>query len=164
MDFIGRLALAGLLTLIMQQAAIAQHLRWDDNEMIRQAVVEAERRLEQPRCRRVLGDEATQALLTANYRVFSLGKPQQVANGKFQLSNATTIRELRLIVVNADGSFINPSLKAKGVRFNYGMTPLNLRAMIILHELGHLIGRFAHDADDPVHSKAYTDLIRESCF
>jgi hypothetical protein len=164
MDFVGRMALGCLFTLIMQQAALAQHLRWDDNEMIREAVLEAEKRLEQPRCRRVFGDEAPQALLNANYRILPLGKPRLVGNGKFQLMNASTIRDVRLIIVNADGSFINPSLEANGVRFNYGMRPVNLRAMIILHELGHLIGRFAHDADDPVRSKAYTDLIRKGCF
>jgi hypothetical protein len=159
-----RVALAALFLMVMRDVACGQHLRWDDNDLIREGVVEAQKRLEKIGCRHAVGADDATALLTANYRILPMGKPQLLSNGRVRLLNATTIREAQLIIFNEEGSFVNPTLKSGGVQFNFGMSAVNLRALIILHELGHLIGRFAHDGDDPERSKAYTDLVRGSCF
>lgn len=161
---IKRAVLIGMTISLTSGTVVAQRVRWDENEQIREAVMEAQRRLKHHGCAKLFGQNASEILISATFSFLPLGKPQLLGNGTFHLVNAATIRENNTILLNADGAFSNPRMRVGSVRFDAGMNEVQMRALIILHELGHLTGAFRHDANDPFLSRMYTEWVREDCF
>jgi hypothetical protein len=159
-----KLCAAAVLTVIFSEGASGQHLKWDENDLIRSAVSESLERLNRPACLKVFGPTAAAALMSANYRLINLGEPKLLPNGKLQVISAITMRQHRLIIINKDGPFMTPSLAVRGLKFNRGLKDLEFRALLLLHELGHLINRFDADVDDPERNRLYTDLVLKNCF
>ncbi len=161
---IQRMALIGITIALTVNTAVAQRVRWDENEDVRQAVLEAQKRLSHRRCAQIFGQNPDQILLSATFSFLSLGKPQRLSNGKIQVVNAATIRENNTIILNVDGAFWNTQMRFGGVRFDAEMSGVQMRALMILHELGHLTGVFHHDGGDAFSSRMYTARVRENCF
>ena len=77
---------------------------------------------------------------------------------------AITLRQEGTILFNSEGPFANPRLSVYGVRFNYGLGDEDLRALLLLHELGHLLGIFKSDAQDAIWNRDYTKTVLAACF
>ncbi len=166
------MSLAGwFLTILIlgaqSKAGVQKLLRWSDDPDLRQAVVDAaEHVAKQKSCSKVFGPRAAETLKAAGYRFVPMGRPQlrMFPTPQYSVVNAATIHEQNLILINSEGAFFEPRLAIEAAYFNYGLKDRKLRAFILLHELGHLMGRFEPDADNPALSRKYSDLVRESCF
>jgi hypothetical protein len=157
------LATVALMT-VLSNEGIGQHLRWDDNEQIKIAVVEAQRRLGRSSCAKLLGPSAGSALTSSNYRFVALGQPTLLPNGKVRVITAVTMTPHPLILINSEGPFVRPDISIRGTRFNFSLNDIRFRALILLHEIGHVTGKFKHDADDPQQNWLYTQVVLRNCF
>lgn len=98
-----------------------------------------------------------------------MGKPKVRLDGTVVVVAAVTLREFRLILINRDGPFLQPQMTGNrigglGVDFRFGLQPHAYRALLLLHELGHLMGKFKPDASDSELATEYTNLVRKGCF
>ena len=98
-----------------------------------------------------------------------MGKPKVALDGSVRVVAALTLREFHLILINSSGPFMHPTMSSTrigglGVDFRFGLQPLDYRALVLLHELGHLTGKFKIDASDSELSATYTRLVRDHCF
>jgi hypothetical protein len=142
-------------------------LRWTDDPLLRQAVDEAAAHIEKKtNCSLIFRPGAVEALKAAKYRFVRMGQPRLRLGPKphYSVVNAATIREQNLILINSEGAFFRPRMTIDDAHFNYGLNDRDLRAFVLLHELGHLMGRFEPDADNPELSQRYSDLVLRSCF
>jgi len=96
--------------------------------------------------------------------VISFGKPKLNSTGGFNVLTASVDRARNLIIINSEGPFMEPTLKVHGVRFNLGLSDRQLRGLLLLHEVGHLTGKFQHDGSDPDLSRSYSKRVMEACF
>jgi hypothetical protein len=134
------------------------------NPLIRDALLQANSRLVRPKCRSIFGPDAVTALLSATYRLLPLGSPLLGSDGKFHVLSALTLKAEKTILINSQGPFANPKLRIHGVQFNYGLGDQEYRAFLLLHELGHLVGRFKPDGRNAALSRQYTDIVITGCF
>src|SRR5262245_31804128 len=93
------------------------------------------------------------ALHSVEYRLVPMGKPKMLLDGSVTVVAALTLRDHHLILINSRGPFMNPMMSStriggQGVDFRFGLSPVDYRALLILHELGHLMGRFKPDGSD----------------
>src|ERR1043166_2108113 len=80
-------------------------LRWGDDSLLRQAVVEATKHIEKStECSVIFGPGAVESLKVATYRFVRMGRPQLRLGPKQQYFaiNAATIREQNLILINSE--------------------------------------------------------------
>jgi hypothetical protein len=96
--------------------------------------------------------------------LISFGKPKLNSDGKVSVVSASTDRDRNIILINSEGPYMNPRLTVHGIQFNYGLADREFRALLLLHELGHLVGKFHHDGNDDALSRAYTRRVMEACF
>jgi hypothetical protein len=156
------------MSVLVNDTLIAQ-ITESHERILAEALDQALIQLQKPRCAEIFGPSAPDALRTANFRFISLGKPQFDRTGRFFVVNAKTILSARMIVINLDGSFVNPKLVSGPLGSDFGLTPVKYRALILLHELGHLVGVFKPDVGvaDPTsneRSRQYSAMIRSKCF
>jgi len=155
--------IAGLSMWALSQDGFPQ-TKPDDSTEIREAVVESVERLNRPACSSLLGANARDILISARFVVISFGKPKLGSDGKFKVISASVDGDRNTIIINSEGPFMDPRLTVNGVRFNLGLDDHRFRALILLHELGHLTGKFQHDGADPELSRTYSNSVREACF
>ena len=155
--------LTGSIVLCLSNTALGQ-LKPEDRPELLEGFTEAAKRLQKPDCGDLFGPKGREVFLSATYIVISFGKPQLNSDGKFNVISASTDRERNIIMINSEGPYMNPRLAVHGVRFNFGLKDREFRALLLLHELGHLAGRFKHDAADPALSRSYTTSVLEACF
>ena len=77
---------------------------------------------------------------------------------------AETRRDLNVVLINEQGPFVRPRMSIDGIHFNYGLRDADARSLLLLHELGHLVGRFKPDGDNSELSGMYSRLVWQSCF
>jgi len=99
------------------------------------------------------GGDPVQTLQSATWGFQHLGRPSIDSNGTIHSIGAATYTGTPGTVwINYDGPFINPShmlvIGGTGSPFrdmSHGMRDDDFRALLILHELGHLTGQFGPD-------------------
>ncbi|HKV37416.1 MAG TPA: RHS repeat-associated core domain-containing protein [Pyrinomonadaceae bacterium] len=122
------------------------------------------------KCARLFGGrlEAIKALYNNHYGFSDLGRPS-VVNGSATVTGAATL-PTRSVAINSSGPFMNQRLyvqaQMKWVTFNFGtgLTGSNFRALLLLHELGHVRGKFGADAADAALNRAHTQQVQDACF
>ena len=125
--------------------------------------------LQQPRCASVFGAGAAETLRNAQYRFVPMGRPKLRPDGTVLVTSAATLKEFNLVLINREGPFIQPSMTSTrigglGVDFRFGLAAVPYRALMLLHELGHLMAAFKPDASDSALASSYTQLVLKSCF
>jgi hypothetical protein len=123
-------------------------------------------------CCKFFGPGAVDTLQRARWSFQALGRPIKLANGGYSSVGASTFPEgLGAVFINSQGPFINPThtlVLAPGrpfVDLSGGMSDVDARALIILHELGHLTGMFGPDTGKfAYYNKFFTGLVRTNCF
>jgi hypothetical protein len=95
-----------------------------------------------------------------------MGRPRVVLGPKITVVvvGAETRRDLNAILINEEGPFVLPRYSVDGIHFNFGLIDDDARELFLLHELGHLIGRFEPDGNNAEMSKKYSELVLRSCF
>jgi hypothetical protein len=132
-------------------------------------------RLNRTNCGTIFGGQAvaSAAMYNANYRFLHMGGPTRDSNGIWGVVGADTISSIQMVRLNLDGPFANlknPTLFAPGMpapmRFNFGtgLSGVKLGAAILLHEAGHLVGKFLPDARSDALQKQYTGGVVKGCF
>lgn len=129
-------------------------------------------RLHAPKCAAFYGAGAEAKFIGASYRFMSLGKPRVDVQGHVRVVGANTYHGApsALVIVNSDGPFVfqHMYVREKG---EYHMLDMgtNLRgadfgALLLLHELGHVVGKFGPDVDDDKLNRSYTEAVLQNCF
>jgi len=143
-------------------------------DILKRTIEAAGRRLKRQDCTAFFGSESIERLMSAEYKLLSLGAPRFQGNEPV-VTAARTIRDLNMIVINLDGPFLNPRLPLAG-RYHYfnaiasrSNGPIILsddefRVLILLHELGHLIGKFGPDRRDTQKAEIANTAVLRHCF
>lgn len=141
------------------------------NQMLKKAITDAGERLERQNCSELLGVDAAEALKLTDFRILSLGAPR-LKEGRLTVVAARTSEDHRTIVINRDGPFVSRWVLVGG-RMRYfssreaAMKRLSdgeFRTLVVLHELGHVVGRFGPDAGSVDESQHHTDEVIQYCF
>jgi hypothetical protein len=137
-----------------------------------EAIVNAGKRLQRKECAAFLGPNAVEALNSTDYRVLSFGTPV-LREGRLVVTAAETTPNHKMVLINLDGPFVSPRILIGG-KYEYftGLQPLNksitlsdiqIRVLIVLHELGHVVGKFGPDTMSVDESQRHTDSVIEHC-
>ena len=139
----------------------------------RAAFLNAIGRLRAPQCGAFYGEGAQGRLEGASYRFMGLGKPHLNAQGLVTVVGASTFADgppPAMVFINAEGPFLYQSMLVAGksgfqtVDMGTGLRGADFGALILLHELGHVVGKFGPDAADSALNRSYTDLVLKNCF
>ena len=142
--------------------------------LLNRAIDDATERLERSSCVQLFGSSAVRLLQTADYRLLPLGPPHYRGN-RPAVRVAFTVSDRHMVMINLDGPFVNPRLPLLGTTrfFNLidsrrnGAVVLSdndFRALILLHELGHLTGTFEPEMGDVDKSRGNTATVMQHCF
>ncbi|MFI5349641.1 MAG: hypothetical protein ACHQ2Z_08865 [Elusimicrobiota bacterium] len=147
-----------------------------------EAFVNAVRRLrspEMPECAAFFqipgeksGEERFEA---AEYRFLAMGKPHLNDKGIVTVTGAATHAEgpgPASVFINYEGPFMRQSMIVTGksgfqtVNMGTNRYGADFGALLLLHELGHIVGKFGPDAgpNDGDLNRSYTDLVLKNCF
>jgi hypothetical protein len=141
-------------------------------DAFRQAFENAKNRIvNNSRCAKLFGGrlEAIKALYNNHYGFNNMGGPS-VVNGSATVTGAATLPLTRSVSINSQGPFMNQRLYVLAQRrwvtfdFGTGLTGSDFRALILLHELGHVRGKFGADAADAALNRAHTQQVQDACF
>jgi hypothetical protein len=150
-------------------SVFAQENFTNEGRIVTEASSRALSLLAKRQCADLFGEGAIQTLGSADFRFVPMSKPRVQADGAVLVVTAATLREFKLILINRDGPFLQTAMSSNrigglGVDFRFGLKPVDYRALVLLHELGHLVGRFKPDGSDPELATEYTRLVRNRCF
>ena len=118
--------------------------------------------------------KALAALDNAQIQFGNLGAPKYNADkDSVRVVNARTSETT--VTINLQGAFFhrefnyfdkNHQAKTAILDFNTGYSGAKLRAVILLHELGHLVGKFGPDGGEGNEDKnlGYTKQVLDACF
>lgn len=115
------------------------------------------------------GDGAAEALAGATFRLLPMGSPT-IVNGNPTVVGAATIAESNEIWINVQGPMFNQNVYIPGTQsfgyfdFGTGLTGADWGALLLLHEVGHLTGRFGTDAQDSALNLDHTQSVLSHCF
>jgi hypothetical protein len=133
--------------------------------------------LDNEACAKLFGgkDAALKALYGASYSYRDLGVP--IYNPDTQtvkVTGAATLSNTNppSVYLNTNGPFSNTTLlvmtpsgvQSKTVDFKTGMRGAEFGALLLLHELGHLVGIFKADASNAELNRQYTQQVQDACF
>ncbi|MBI3427145.1 MAG: hypothetical protein HY011_29805 [Acidobacteria bacterium] len=141
------------------------------------AIAEATSRLNSDDCAKLFGgkDAALGALYGARYSYQDLSQATQDPNtGAVSAVGAATYRNTNppAVYINNYGPFRNTSVLVRGSSgvkshtfdFGTGLRGAQFGALLLLHELGHLVGIFGSDAGDSKLNRGYTQQVQDACF
>lgn len=143
-------------------------------ELLTRAIQDAGKRLQRQNCAAFFGPDALKTLTSAEYKLMRLGPPRFVGNAAL-VTAARTIYEGNIVMINLDGPFVTPRLSYGGRRYRFNgiltgsATPTTLsdaefRVVILLHELGHLLGSLPPDTNDLKQNRANNQVVLSHCF
>jgi hypothetical protein len=126
-----------------------------------------------PNCLDFFGQTAIAAFSATLYSFQALGAPTVDQNGKVQVTGAATFRGEdggpSTVFINTQGPFLNQTMFVPGkgmttLDFGTGLRGADFGALILLHELGHVVGKFGPDAKNPDLNRQYTQDVLKNCF
>jgi RHS repeat-associated protein len=135
------------------------------------AAENASDRLRRPDCANLFGGwpVASEAFQSASWRFAPLGGPSN-ASGSWTVKGAATIPlgyMKAIVYINTQGPFVNQTLlTSAGPQFfgNSSMSSTDFDALLLLHELGHVVGKFGADASNSTLNQQYTAQVMAACF
>jgi hypothetical protein len=74
------------------------------------------------------------------------------------------------IFINSEGPFVSQSMVVTGksgfqtIDMGTHLRGPDFGALLLLHELGHVVGKFGPDAHDGKLNRSYTDAVLKNCF
>jgi RHS repeat-associated protein len=138
---------------------------------------EAVNRLKKPDCANIYGgwNAAVAGLGNANWRFTGYTRPSIDAQGNVSAIGAYVTHGGggATVSINSNGPFVNMNMMVLGNsgvtvrRVDNGYHALNqteFRGLLMLHELGHVVGVFGSDASNPTLNKSYSDTVYKACF
>ena len=163
------LLIVGILILKRNCESHAQNTTTKEQEVIRQALLDASHRLNNPKCSAFFGPSGREALMSAKIQMAPIGPPlsRPGSTGRFQttaLVIAVTYREFQLILINRLGPFVEPGKPIGGRLYNKHLTDDDFRAFVLLHELGHLIRKFGAEGTHLHANEEHTDQVFQNCW
>jgi RHS repeat-associated protein len=164
-------SLLNLLTFMPQNTTYMDPKRVKD---FNKAFKEAEERLDKDKCADLFGgkDAALATLRATEYRVLPLatGGPKVDPNtGGVSVIGAQT-NSPTSVFINSKGPFFNNMMFVPGksdlqtLDFGSGLRDAAFGALLLLHELGHQVGRFGADANDQKLNREHTQRVQKACF
>lgn len=131
--------------------------------------VNAVRRLRAPKCSALFGSGAERRFVEVSYRFVPMGAPAVGDDGGVKVVGAATI-EKKAVFINNQGPFMSPVMLVPGksgfqiVDMGTGLRGADFSGLLLLHELGHVMGLFGPDADDSALNRSNTQRVLDSCF
>ena len=138
----------------------------------REAFLNASNRLRAPKCAAFYGDGAVAKFEGAEYRFVPMGAPTLNAEGLPRVVGAATYAETSpaSVMINSQGPFMNQMMLVNGksgfqkVDMGTNLRGADFGALLLLHELGHVVGKFGPDAHDSDLNRSYTESVLKNCF
>lgn len=138
----------------------------------RAAFLNALNRLRAPKCAAFYGDGAEAKFEGVEYRFTSLGKPRLNDQGLPTVVGAATYADASpiMVIVNSDGPFLSQSMYVPGksgfqtIDMDTRLRGADFGALLLLHELGHVVGKFGPDAGNSQLNRSYTAQVQKNCF
>jgi hypothetical protein len=143
---------------------------------IKDGLKEAEKRLDDPDCAALFGgkEKALAALRAARFSYQNLGAARVNPDDSINVVGAATATNTNppSVYINSYGPFKNQTIlvitpsgvKSQTFDFGSGLRGNDFRALILLHELGHLVGIFGPDANNQALNQEYTNRVKAACF
>jgi hypothetical protein len=136
------------------------------------AFVKAVQRLRSPECSKFYGEGAEALFQSAEYRFLPLGAPAINEDGRVGVVGACTHADTRppSVFINLQGPFLSQLMYVPGknglqtLDFNSNLRGADFGALLLLHELGHMVGKFGPDANDYQLNLSYTQEVLKNCF
>ena len=128
--------------------ALPQGTRKELIKPFHDAFVNAVQRLRAPKCSEFFGEGAEEMFQSAEYRFLPLGAPIVKEDGTVSVVGACTHAESLppSVFINLQGPFLDPKMYVLGksefqtLDFNTGLRGTDFGALLLLHELGHMVG------------------------
>jgi hypothetical protein len=138
----------------------------------RAAFLNASRRLRAPKCAAFYGEGAAAKFEGAEYRFVPMGAPRLNDEDVPTVVGAATYADPppASVMINSQGPFLKQTMIVNGATgFQKVDMGTNLRgadfgALLLLHELGHVVGKFGPDAHDSALNRSYTESVLKNCF
>jgi hypothetical protein len=139
----------------------------------REAFLNASNRLRAPKCAAFYGEGGAAKFEGSEYRFLDMGKPHLNDKGVVTVVGAATYAEGKppaSVMVNAQGPFLTQSMYVIGksgfqtVDMGTNLRGADFGALLLLHELGHVVGKFGPDAHDSDLNRSYTESVLKNCF
>jgi hypothetical protein len=136
------------------------------------AFLNALRRLQNPKCAAFYGEGGQAKFESVDYRFMSLGQPHLNDQGIVTVVGAATFADASpiMVIVNSDGPFMNQIMIVPGtsgfqtVDMGTHLRGADFGALLLLHELGHVVGKFGPDAGNSELNRSYTAQVQKHCF
>ena len=130
---------------------------------------------EMPECAAFYGEGGEAKFESSQYSFQPLGKPHLNDKGLVTVVGAATHAEGKppaTVFINLQGPFLTQSMIVQGkdgfqtVNMGTNRYGADFGAILLLHELGHIVGKFGPDAgpNDGDLNRSYTDLVLKNCF
>jgi hypothetical protein len=133
---------------------------------------------EMPQCAefyRANDPQFEEKFMSAQYRFLEMGKPHLNDKGIVTVTGAATHAEGKppaSVFINSQGPFFTQTMYVMGksgfqtVDMGTNRRGDDFAALLLLHELGHIVGRFGPDAgpNDSELNRSYTQLVLDNCF
>ncbi len=143
--------------------------------------------LENPDCANIIGLNSDEAKNLFSSLTFNFADFNQYSNSNYHNTATSSSRGMsfawvgastnevggRIVTINTSGPFVDGKIKfTNGTAYAYnevsgriigGLSLSNIRAMILLHELGHASGKFGDDSKDSSLNLSYTMQVLSGC-
>ncbi len=144
-------------------------------DMVTSAFNDALNRLLEPKCASIFGAddpaEPMAVLAAAAFRLVDLGDPKRstTRDSDWYIIGAQALSSAQEIRLNTNGPFFNQKIwvQAAGLFLQVdtgGLTQSSFGALLLLHELGHLMYVAGPDADNRARNTAWTSTVFDNCF
>lgn len=138
----------------------------------REAFLNASKRLKSPKCAAFYGEDGAAKFESAEYRFVPMGAPHLNAEGLPTVVGAATYADSTpaSVMINSQGPFLTQSMIVSGksgfqtVDMGTHLRGADFGALLLLHELGHVVGKFGPDAHDSDLNRSYTESVLKACF
>jgi hypothetical protein len=138
-----------------------------------EAYLNAVGRLQNPKCADLYGEGGADKFAGVQYRFLALGRPHLNDQFKPTVIGAVTHAEgapPASVFINSEGPFLTTSMFVTGksgfqtVDMGTNLRGADFGALLLLHELGHVVGKFGPDANDSELNRSYTEEVLKHCF
>jgi hypothetical protein len=132
--------------------------------------VNAVRRLREPKCAAFFGSGAELQFVSAGYRFTFMGAPVVNEQGNVQVVGAAAFHNPDWVFINSQGPFVTPRMFVPGksglqtVDMGTNLRGADFSALLLLHELGHLVGNFVPDAGDNALNTSNSKAVLKNCY
>ncbi|MFI5360398.1 MAG: hypothetical protein ACHQ49_00390 [Elusimicrobiota bacterium] len=140
-------------------------------KIFRDAFAKAIIKLQNPKCAAFYGapGEGERRFRAVAYKYEPLGRPTFDESGNPMVVGAATIAGTPVqVFMNSEGPFVNQNVWAHGrwtaLDFETNLRGADFGGLLLLHELGHVVGKFGPDADDSKLNRSYTDAVIKNCY